>query len=105
MKEKIIGIWENEKFQSFINENKDIIIKVAAAAVLVVAAFFVFVASGKGEDDIIVEDVNAITETEPASLMIMVDIGGEVMNPMVVELSEGSRVEDAIKAYDSFNKY
>lgn len=98
MKEKIIGIWENEKLQSFINENKDIIMKVAAAAVLVVAAFFVFVASGKGDDEVVVEDVNAITETEPASIMIMVDIGGEVVNPMVAELSEGSRVEDAIKA-------
>ncbi len=98
MKEKIIGIWENDKLQSFINENKDIIMKVAAAAVLVVAAFFVFVASGKGDDDVVVEDVNAITETEPVSSMIMVDIGGEVINPTVVELKEGSRVEDAIKA-------
>ena len=45
MKEKIIGIWENEKLQRFITENKDIIIKVAAAALLVVVAFFIFVTS------------------------------------------------------------
>ena len=98
MKDKLIGIWENKKLQSFITENKDIIIKVAAAALLVVVAFFVFVASGQGKEDIVVDDQAAVIETEPSATLIMVDICGEVVNPMVVSLEEGSRVEDAIKA-------
>ena len=98
MKEKIIGIWENEKLQRFITENKDIIIKVAAAALLVVVAFFIFVTSGQGNDEVVVENQAEIEETEQVETLIMVDICGEVVNPTVVSLEEGSRVEDAIKA-------
>lgn len=98
MREKLLSVWENEKLQGFIKENRDILIKVAASALLVVAAFFVFVATGNNEEDSLAEEKEIISETETADVMILVDIGGEVVNPMVVELEEGSRVEDAIKA-------
>ena len=98
MKEKILEIWNNEKVQGFIKENRDMIIKVAAAALLVVAAFFVFMVAGGKEEESLAQEKEVITETEPVVEMIMVDIGGEVNQPMVAVLEEGSRVEDAIKA-------
>lgn len=97
MKEKIIAFWESEKIQDFVKENREILMKVAAAALLVAAAFFVFVFTGN-EEESLAEETSVVTETEPQATMIMVDIGGEVKNPMVAELAEGSRVEDAIKA-------
>lgn len=98
MKDKLLVLWENEKLQSFVKENKEMLIKVAASAVLVVAAFFVFVATGSGDEESLAKEQAVISEQEPVPIMIMVDVGGEVVNPMVVELEEGSRVEDAIKA-------
>lgn len=98
MKERILELWGNEKLQSFIKENRDMIIKVAAAALLVVAAFFVFLTGNGREQESLAEEKEVIMETEPAAVMIMVDIGGEVNEPMVAELEEGSRVEDAIRA-------
>lgn len=98
MKDKLLVLWENEKLQSFVKENKEMLIKVAASAVLVVAAFFVFVATGRGDEESLAKEQAVISEQEPVPIMIMVDVGGEVVNPMVVELEEGSRVEDAIKA-------
>lgn len=98
MKDKLLVLWENEKLQSFVKENKEMLIKVAASAVLVVAAFFVFVVTGRGDEESLAKEQAVISEQEPVPIMIMVDVGGEVVNPMVVELEEGSRVEDAIKA-------
>lgn len=97
MKEKIIDFWESEKIQKFVKDNKDMLIKVTASALLVVVAFFIFSATGN-EEKSMAEEKETIVETEAAKPMIMVDIGGEVTNPMVVELEEGSRVEEAIKA-------
>lgn len=84
------------KRELFLAENKDMLIKVAAAVVLVVAAFFIFMLDGEDEREAQVEEP-AVAEVEDAT-SIYVDIGGEVANPMVVELKEGSRVEDAITA-------
>lgn len=97
MKERIIDFWESGKIQAFVNENREVLIKVAAAALLVVAAFFVFVLTGD-EEESLAEETNVVTESEPKTTMIMVDIGGAVNDPMVAELEEGSRVEDAINA-------
>lgn len=97
MKEKIIAFWESEKIQDFVKENREILMKVAAAGLLVAAAFFVFIFTGD-DNESLAEESNIVTETEPQAAMIMVDIGGEVKNPMVAELAEGSRVEDAIEA-------
>lgn len=97
MKEKIIDFWESEKLQKFVKGNKDMLIKVTASALLVVVAFFVFAASD-GDEKSMAQEKETVVETEASKPMIMVDIGGEVMSPMVAELEEGSRVEDAIKA-------
>ncbi len=49
----------------------------------------------KKKTDAVKENTVAV-ESETAK--IVVDIGGEVVSPMVVELDEGSRVGDAIEA-------
>ena len=97
MKERLSALWESEKIQDYIKDNREILLKVAAAALLVAAAFFVFVFTGD-EEESLAEQTNVVTESEPKMTMIMVDIGGEVNDPMVAELEEGSRVEDAINA-------
>lgn len=97
MKERLIALWGSEKLQNYVKENREILIKVAAAALLVAAAFFVFVFTEDEEETAAAEN-NVVTETEAPAAMIMVDIGGEVNTPMVAELEEGSRVEDAINA-------
>jgi len=100
MKNILETVKDSRKMEEFIAENKDMLIKVAAAVVLVVAAFFIFVFNEeeevsvqKGTAQMVIEDND---EMQKAS--IYVDIGGEVVNPMVAELTEGSRVEDAIEA-------
>ena len=72
------------------------IIKVAAIAVVIVVAFFAFAPENEDGEDEVVAETEAVTEAAPAG--ILVDIGGAVNEPMVAELEEGSRVEDAIKA-------
>jgi len=97
MKERLIALWESGKIQDYIKDNREILLKVAAIALLVAAAFFVFVLTGD-EEESLAEETNVVTESEPKTTMIMVDIGGAVNDPMVAELEEGSRVEDAINA-------
>ena len=89
-------IKDNGKLRVFFDENKDMIIKVAAIAVVIVVAFFAFAPGTEDGEDEVVAETEAVTEAEPAG--ILVDIGGAVNEPMVAELEEGSRVEDAIKA-------
>lgn len=98
MLKTIKELLDSDKLLEFVGDNRDMIKKVAAAAVLVVAAFFVFLFMGKEEEETIAKENPQLMETEAESTMIMVDIGGEVNNPMVVELKEGCRVEDAINA-------
>ena len=100
MKRLIDFFEERGKLADFVRENRDMVIKVAVAAVAVIVAFFVF-APGQDED----KDVNAeigsdtaLSASEETVGMVYVDIGGEVANPMVAELEEGCRVQDAIEA-------
>ncbi len=93
-------IKDSRKMEAFIADNKDMLMKVAAAVLLVVAAFFIFVFHENKEADVD-EDADQVIVEEKESTqtaVIYVDIGGEVANPMVAELTEGSRVEDAIEA-------
>lgn len=100
MKTLLETIGDSRRLEEFIAGNKDMLIKVAAAVVLVVAAFFIFLLNGEDEKETTIEDEAAVVvkEEEAKIAHIYVDIGGEVMNPMVAELEEGSRVEDAIQA-------
>ncbi len=100
MKNLLEDIRDKEKLTEFVKEHKDLLIRVALVAAAVIAAFFAFAPSdaeeSEGNPD---SDSNtAVVETEPETAKIIVDIGGEVVSPMVAELDEGSRVADAIEA-------
>lgn len=96
--------------REFLLSNKKRVIKATAIACLTAAAFFVFVLGegGNGEELPVTQ-----TEQETAAAMepgeapeassekrepIVVDVGGAVKNPQVVELEENSRVADAVSA-------
>lgn len=98
MKKKFEDITENLKewAENFIKENKSVLIKAAAAVSIIAVAFFAFYSDDSDKAGL-PEEPAAIAETEEASV-IYVDIGGAVSSPMVAELKEGSRVEDAIAA-------
>lgn len=98
---KLMEFFEDRgKLADFVKSNRDMVIKVAVAAVAVIAAFFVF---APGQDDAKaanpqIETDDVVTASEETAASVYVDIGGEVVNPMVAELDEGCRVQDAIEA-------
>lgn len=104
--------------KEFLLTHKDVLLKAAAIAVLIVAAFVVFVLDSNGdapaltaeetvpaeqlqeETESASEDSSVVQATEDTTeaTMIFVDISGAVNEPMVTELPQGSRVADAISA-------
>lgn len=101
--------------KEFFLTHKNVLLKAAAIAVLIAAAFVVFVLDGnkdapaltaeepmpseqlQGETENTLETAQETGETTEAT-MIFVDISGAVNEPMVMELPQGSRVADAISA-------
>ena len=99
MKKLMEMLEEKFNIEAFYRDNRELIIKVAVVALAIVAAFFVFAASDDDTGAVAGDDVETeVSVTEPQTAAIYVDIGGEVKNPMLAELPEGSRVDDAIKA-------
>ena len=97
MKKIIEYIGDREKLAGFVKEHRDMLIRAVLVACAITAALFVFASSGDDEKKAdVVKESTAAVESETAK--IVVDIGGEVASPMVVELDEGSRVGDAIEA-------
>ena len=97
MKKIMEYIGDREKLAGFVKEHRDMLIRAVLVACAITAALFVFVSSGDDEKKAdAVEKSTVAVESEAAR--IFVDIGGEVVSPMVVELEEGSRVGDAIEA-------
>ncbi len=111
MKRLLELIRNNEAIDRILIDYGTQIKKIAVAAVLVAVAFAAFSFAGQKEPDI-TSGMNAGTETEDEAdnaagengSMIYVDIGGAVEAPMLAELPEGSRVEDAIKAAGGLKK-
>lgn len=95
--DKILKLFDsNPKIRKLILDYQDQIKKIAIIAILIVGLFAVFVVTSDKGGNPIPEEVNAKSEAVAAT--IFVDIGGEVTNPMLAELPEGSRVENAIQA-------
>ena len=67
-----------------------------AAAVVAVLSFGLISHSDTGKEVEVIEEPVVAEETVPDR--IFVDIGGEVNHPMLAELDDGCRVEDAIEA-------
>ncbi|MCQ2546547.1 MAG: helix-hairpin-helix domain-containing protein [Clostridia bacterium] len=88
----------HEQLRKFIDDNRGQLKKLAVVAVLVVAALGVYAFGGNSKTPEIAEESKAAEVEEVSTTTIFVDIGGAVAKPMLAELPEGSRVEDAIQA-------
>lgn len=91
--------------KEFLLSNKTKLIKAAVIAVIIIVCFFVFVLgdSGDSDEDITLQSQQKISEetgetTEESGGTIIVDVGGAVKVPQVVELDADSRVADAVAA-------
>ncbi len=78
-------------------EKRMLLIKTAAVLLITAAVFFIVINDNDDREEKAAEEILLTTE-ETASSKVYVDIGGAVNTPIVAELEEGSRVEDAIAA-------
>ncbi len=103
-KEKIIQFKEKYLNIETIKENKKIVIAGGCilALIIVFAGFFAL----NHKNNKTLEELKALSDQEENSEEIeaednqtlIVDIGGEVKNPMIAQLPTGSRIDDAITA-------
>lgn len=90
--------------KEFLLSNKTVLIKAAVIALAIAVCFFVFVLGDSEESntDIAVRTEQEISEEsaqkEEKAGNIIVDVGGAVKVPQVVELAPDSRVADAVAA-------
>lgn len=93
--------------KDYISEHKTLFLKGGVLIILLIAAFFIFI--GKSDEDKTLEQVEKLSDEEMTeedenwmdeyqTNDVYVDIGGEVKNPMLLQLPSGSRIDDAIKA-------
>lgn len=90
--------------KAFLLSHKEIVIKAAVIICIIMVAFFVFVSeeeNGEYAEDVVVQSTETKAESREETqtpVSIIVDVGGAVKTPQVVELKENSRVADAISA-------
>ena len=88
---------DKKEISRFLQEHKDMLKKAGIVVLMIVLGLVVSVVKNSGQEDVQAQEATAVTEEESAAV-IYVDVGGEVNQPSVVELSDGSRVTDAIAA-------
>lgn len=98
----IKDIWEklmnNPQIGGFIKKNKGLLKKIGILAVVaIIAGTVMFSNNNKKSKEVSTESESLVIE-ETVVDKVWVDIGGEVKSPKVVELDDGSRVQDAIDA-------
>ncbi|MFQ8602298.1 MAG: helix-hairpin-helix domain-containing protein [Anaerovoracaceae bacterium] len=96
MKKLLEFIDKNPRLPKFVKDNKDLLLKAAAVILVMVLAFAVFVLNGSEDETAQIQEKDELEISDSKSIFI--DVGGEVKKPTVVELSDGSRVADAIEA-------
>jgi competence protein ComEA len=97
--EKIISYLKQIPFLEKLSYmNSERIIKIGATLVvgIIVLGIALFKVGGEDAESLTEEEIPLETVEELS--MVFVDVGGEVNHPMVVEIREGSRVQDAIEA-------
>lgn len=98
MKRLIDYLKSNESLNRFIEDNRGQLKKLIIVASLIVVALGVYAFGAEKKPPEITEDSSTVESQETETGTIYVDIGGSVVRPMLAELPEGSRVEDAIQA-------
>lgn len=97
VRELLDRLLEGTGAADFIKDNKPLLRRAGIAAAAVLLLTFGMISQGEKGEEVKMTEVPA-AEEETVPDRIFVDIGGEVVHPMLAELEDGSRVEDAIEA-------
>lgn len=89
---------ENELVNRFITDYRGQLKNIAVISILIIAVLFIFVIKAGLDDSAVTKEKDNAKETKTSLETIFIDIGGAVNSPMLAELPDGSRVEDAIVA-------
>ena len=89
---------DRREISRFLREHKEVLKKAGIVVLVIVLGLVVSIFKNGGQEEANAQAEEATVSTEETAAMIYVDVGGEVKNPSVVELPDGSRVTDAITA-------
>ena len=89
---------DRREISRFLREHKEVLKKAGIVVLVIVLGLVVSMFKNGGQEEANAQAEEATVSTEETAAMIYVDVGGEVKDPSVVELPDGSRVTDAITA-------
>lgn len=97
MKKLMAILSDKREISRFLQEHKDMLKKAGIIVLVLVLGLVVSAVKNSGQEEVQAQE-QAVAAEEETAAVIYVDVGGEVNQPSVVELSDGSRVTDAIAA-------
>ncbi len=98
MKKLMELLGDRREISRFLREHKEVLKKAGIIVLVIVLGLVVSMIKNGGQEEANAQAEEATVSTEETAAMIYVDVGGEVKDPSVVELPDGSRVTDAITA-------
>lgn len=98
MKKLMELLGDRREISQFLREHKEVLKKAGIVVLVIVLGLVVSMIKNGGQEEANAQAEEATVSTEETAAMIYVDVGGEVKDPSVVELPDGSRVTDAITA-------
>lgn len=98
MKKLMELLGDRREISRFLREHKEVLKKAGIVVLVIVLGLVVSMIKNGGQEEANAQAEEATVSTEETAAMIYVDVGGEVKDPSVVELPDGSRVTDAITA-------
>lgn len=98
MKKLMELLGDRREISRFLREHKEVLKKAGIVVLVIVLGLVVSMIKNGGQEEANAQAEEATVSTEETTAMIYVDVGGEVKDPSVVELPDGSRVTDAITA-------
>ena len=98
MKKLMEFLGDRREISRFLREHKEVLKKAGIVVLVIVLGLVVSMFKNGGQEEANAQAEEATVSTEETAAMIYVDVGGEVKDPSVVELPDGSRVTDAITA-------
>lgn len=98
MKKLMELLGDRREISRFLREHKEVLKKAGIVVLVIVLGLVVSIFKNGGQEEANAQAEEATVSTEETAAMIYVDVGGEVKDPSVVELPDGSRVTDAITA-------
>lgn len=97
MKKLMELLGDKRELIRFLQKNKGSLKKGGIIVMILVLGLAVSMVKNNGKESVEAQEATAAVQEETQTV-IYVDVGGEVNHPSVVELSDGSRVTDAIEA-------